>query len=177
MNRKLLLMAAILAVPSLSFGQTVCTVVSGFSGGPLVAGGSVALLEGNPEVGVLSCPGVTFTGGPSQTFTFTDEAGTHVSDIVTFQNGLGGSATITFTSDVCGTSCVETGGTAADTDAPPAIFVTTTSGMVIKVTSDDDPNTTGNSDLVSASPEPATFATFGTGLLLFGAFLRRRLCT
>lgn len=174
MIKKLLLLATVLAVPSLSFGQTVCTVVSGFSGGPLVAGGSVALIEGTPEFGVLSCPGVTFNvAGGSQTFTIFDDSGAHVSDRITFDNGLGGAATITFTSDICGTSCVETG--PPETDVPPAIFVTTTSGLILTVRSDNDPNTSAISDTISASPEPATFATFGTGLLLFAGFLRRRL--
>jgi hypothetical protein len=175
MIKKLLLLAAILAVPSLSFGApTVCTVVSGFAGGPLTAGGSVTLIEGAPESGSLSCPGLTFNVGPSgsQTFNFYDDGG-HLSDIVTFSNGLGGPASIAFTSDVCGVGCVDNVGSA--TDLPAAVFVTATNGMIFRVASDNDPNTTTTSDIVSASPEPATFATFGTGLLVLAGFLRRKL--
>src|ERR1700687_6457464 len=145
MVKKFLLLATILALPSLSFGQTVCTV-TGASSPTLVLNGSVSLLEGGAELATLTCPGVTFVGGLVQHFTFTDDAN-NISDIITVTNNFpsGGAATVTFQSGVCGTGCVEN---AETPDTPSSITVTTASGTVLTFTSEDDP-AAGCRDVVS----------------------------
>lgn len=182
---KLFSLGAILTIPSLSFAQPVLCSVSGSvpSGTTLSAGSTVYLyqaLDGSPEQAVFDCPGVTFLGiGAFQPYQLSECCTGTQSDYIELRNNAG-SATITFNSypdPPCPPGppfCLDIE-TEASLIAPaqfngsPIEFSFVSGGATMP------PNTTDSVSLTAVTPEPATFATFGTGLLALIGFLRRKL--
>jgi hypothetical protein len=184
LNKGLLLIPAVLVAPLLTVASptTVCTAF-GASSPTLDANSTVSLAEGgifNFEAAVFTCPGVVLNTA-SGTAAINDP-GLVFSDFVrwsTVGSGLTAITTILFSSDnfLCTTCELTTPATEGSVVLPGSFFSGTTSKPIKLTFASDNGAASPISDTVTASitPEPGSMLLFGTGLLIVGGFVRRRL--
>ena len=191
--KNIFLLGVIFAFPFIAAASPTCSGTNSDNGNVTLSVGSYFNLSEpfNPtaqELYSMTCPNVTFDLGPGiQAKSFlTIDPSSAVSDVLTLRNTASGSSEILFTSDFTNPPgpCQVVSGWACgySLETIPVIVGASLNGTPLEFTFTFTPShflgeSADRVDLASVSqtPEPATFATFGTGVLAIAGFLRRKI--